>query len=348
VAKSQTTRSAPSRSGSGIPSFIAPQLATLVSKPPSGDQWLHEIKFDGYRGEIAVGGGAAKFYTRRGNDWSDKFGKLMTAVTALKCRSALLDGELVALDEHGGSNFSMIQDAIGSGHTGQLVFFAFDLLHLNGKDLRVMALLDRKDALLKLISSSGQPTAIHYSAHIIGKGQEFFATSCQHDLEGIVSKRATAPYRSGRSGDWLKTKCTKRQEFVVGGWLPREGDPRDLAALLVGYYEGNKLLFTGRVGTGFTARTRADLIKQLSAREIANDPFEETPNEYRKRARWTEPHMVVAVDFTEFTDDGMIRHPTFRGVSATTRPIDVKLRVPRSIPEPGAVSQSRSRWRRSR
>jgi bifunctional non-homologous end joining protein LigD len=259
----------------------------------------------------------------------------------------LIDGEAVALDENGVSNFSKMQDAVASSRTASLVFFAFDLLHLNGRDLRKIPVLDRKAKLLELFEGHAGER-LQFSEHIIGAGASFFKTACDHGLEGIVSKLANAPYVSGRSDAWRKTKCVKRQEFVVGGWLPREEDPRDLAALLVGYFVGRKFLFAGKVGTGFDAKTRKQLIAGLSPIRRDSDPFEETPKQYRERVRWAEPRVVVEVVFTEFTDDGLIRHGTFRGIREDKKPEDVRLEIARNIPEPGVIASSTARWRRAK
>jgi DNA ligase D-like protein (predicted ligase)/DNA ligase D-like protein (predicted polymerase) len=337
----EKTTAAPS-----LPPFVPPQLARLVEKPPTGGDWIHEMKLDGYRGEIAIAGNRSKFYTRRGLDWSDRFGAILRDAETLQCDSALLDGEVVALDERGVPNFSMIQDAIASRRTEQLVYFAFDLLHYNGKDFTTRPLIERKKALRELLKTHTKAKLL-YSDHIEGKGAEFFRSSCSHGLEGIVSKRPNEAYRPGRRDQWLKTKCFKRQEFVVGGWLPREEDPRDLAALLVGYFERGKLLFAGKVGTGFNTKTRQQLIRSLTAIERDDDPFEETPKEYRQRARWNEPRTVVEVDFAEFTSDGLLRHATFRGIREDKQPEEIRLEYPRPVPAPGVIASSKARWRRT-
>jgi bifunctional non-homologous end joining protein LigD len=329
-----------------LPAFIKPQLALLVDKPPTGRNWIHEIKFDGYRGEIAVAGDRAAFYTRRGLDWTGKLRALTTAAYGLHCRSALLDGELVALDDKGISNFSKLQVAMGSGRTGGLVFFAFDLLELDGRDLKPLALLARKEALKQLLVASSCDRIL-YSDHITGDGQAFYRTSCTHGLEGIVSKPGSEAYRPGRRDRWMKTKCAKRQEFVVGGWQAREGDERDLASLLLGFYEGGKLHFAGKVGTGFDTKTRQQLIRSLTTIKRDTDPFVETPREYRKLARWAEPRMVVEVQYAEFTNDGILRHTTFKGIREDKRAEDVHLEVPRPMPAPGVIAGAKSRWRKT-
>jgi DNA ligase D-like protein (predicted ligase)/DNA ligase D-like protein (predicted polymerase) len=326
------------------PAFIEPELATLVAAPPDGDEWLHEMKFDGYRGEIAVAGGNAHFYTRRGNDWTADYPALMAAAGRLKCRSALIDGEAVVLDENGVPDFNLMQRSAGDTVT----YFAFDLLHLDGRDLRRLPLVERKQRLKELLERSGVTPTIRYSDHVVGKGGSFLEAACGHRLEGIVSKRADAPYRSGRYEDWLKSKCTKRQEFVVGGWLMRREDPKDLGALLVGYFESDLLLYAGKVGTGkgFGRAKRKEILAQLARLEADHQTFVEVPKYDQKFVHWTHPKMVVEVEFTDFTGDGLIRHPSLVGVRRDKAARDVVLEVPRNVPAPGIIERSKPRWRR--
>ncbi len=304
------------------------------------------MKFDGYRGEIAVAGNRGAFYTRRGNNWASKLPWLMGAAHQLKCRSALIDGELVALDDKGASNFNKLQNTIDSGRTADLVFFAFDLLNLDGRDLTADPLLSRKAALKKLLATSSAGKLI-YSDHIVGSGDDFYKASCAHGLEGIISKPSNEPYRPGRRDRWMKTKCCKRQEFVVGGWQAREGNLKDLASLLLGFYdEHGKLHFAGKTGTGFNTKTRKQLIQSLTEIKCGTDPFVETPREYRRLVRWAQPRIVVEVHYAEFTHDGRIRHATFKGVREDKKAEDVRLEVPRPVPAPSVISTSKSRWKK--
>jgi bifunctional non-homologous end joining protein LigD len=331
------------------PCFIAPELATLVDAPPERGRWLHEMKFDGYRLQLVIEGTKrarrVSAVTRGGHHWTDKFPAIVAAAKALKAKSAVIDGEAVVQDANGRSDFGALQAALGGGDTGAIVYFAFDLLHLDGKDLRDLPLIERKAKLKELLA--GAAGAIHYSDHVEGGGAAFFKIACAHRLEGIVSKRAESPYRSGRGGDWLKTKCTKRQEFVVGGWLPRSDDPKGVGALLVGYYAGEIFKFAGKVGTGFNAKTRRELLAGLARSQRAKPAFEAVPGyERRAGARWADPKMVVEVEFTEFTADGMLRHPSFKGVRADKKPQDVVLEVPRQEPSPAAIEKIKPRWGR--
>jgi bifunctional non-homologous end joining protein LigD len=218
-----------------LPVFIAPTLATLVDRAPAGAAWLHEIKFDGYRTAIRLSSGSPRMLTRSGLDWTTRFKPIAAAATALRDRAAYIDGEVAVLDDAGVSDFGGLQEALSEGKAERLIYFAFDLLHLDGRSLVGMPLVERKAKLEELIGSIRGP--ICYSEHVLGKGPEFFRSACKSGLEGIVSKRAGSPYRPGRTADWLKTKCVKRQEVVVGGWRPSTASPREIGSLLVGYYD---------------------------------------------------------------------------------------------------------------
>ena len=297
------------------PNFIEPELATLVDKAPAGDAWLHEIKFDGYRIGARLHKGAPTLLTRRGLDWTKRFSDIAHELRLLKRRNAYLDGEIVALTSAGVSDFGGLQDAL-SNHgmpRDHLVYFVFDLLYLGGEDLRRQPLRERK-ALLADLFSSAALSRVRLSEHVDGGGTAFFKAACKTGLEGIVSKRAGAAYRSGRVGDWLKVKCTRRQELVVGGWQQSDKEGRALASLLLGYYEGGKLIYAGKVGTGFGIKHGYELVAHLSKRSRDRSPFVDVPRAEARHASWTEPRMVVEVEFTEWTRDGYVRHPSFQGV----------------------------------
>lgn len=329
-----------------FPSFVTPQLATLVGKPPVANQWIYEIKFDGYRGQLAVAAGNAIFYTRGGLDWSEKFPGILNAATRLKVKSALIDGEAVALDAKGRSDFSTLQDALSNDNSNKLIFYAFDLLELNGKSLLKSPLIERKALLFKILAAPLPTSGLLYSEHIIGDADALHRQACRLGLEGIVAKRGDQPYKSGRSKSWLKMKCTKRQEFVVGGWLPRSDEPNGVGALLVGYFDKGVFKYAGRVGTGFNQRTRAQLVRQLTPSLIKQQPFQSVPRQDRSKANWTTPKMVIEVEFTEFTAEGMIRHPSFKGIREDKRAGEVHLELPRAEPTPTAIENYKSRWRR--
>jgi bifunctional non-homologous end joining protein LigD len=237
-----------------LPDFIPPQLATLVQTAPQGDAWLHEIKLDGYRVLARIERGRARLFTRSGQDWTARFPSVTAAVERLHAKSALLDGEVVVLDAQGVSHFQSLQEALSQGRTQDLVYFVFDLLFLDGRDLRSLPLSERKALLARLLHGSG--TTIRYSAHVEGRGGTFYDKACRMGLEGIISKRKDAPYRSGRSTAWVKVKCVASQEFVIVGFTEPKGARAGFGALLLGVYEKDgSLTYVGRVGTGFDTRS---------------------------------------------------------------------------------------------
>ena len=234
-----------------LPEFVAPELATLVDKPPAGEDWLHEIKFDGYRMQGRIEDGRASMRTRTGLDWTERFRHIADAAARLPVGGAILDGEVVALQPSGVPSFALLQETLKSGPTDRLVYYVFDLLFLEGRDLRGAGLQQRKSLLEALVGDAEGP--IRYSDHQIGSGPPFFENACRMALEGVVSKRMSAPYRSGRTREWLKSKCVERQEFVIGGFTKPTTKVRGVGALLLGYYDDEgKLIYVGRVGTGFS------------------------------------------------------------------------------------------------
>jgi bifunctional non-homologous end joining protein LigD len=257
----KSTKLADLKKGNAVAGFIAPQLATLVSGPPKGDDWVHEIEFDGYRLLAVIADGHVNLYTRAANDWSDRFKPLCNAFTKLKCLNAVIDGEVVHVAEDGSMSFHALQNALSTEKLDRLRYYAFDLLHLNGNDLRARPLSERKSLLKRRIA--GLSDRLLYSEHFAEPGEEILTQACKLALEGIVSKRADAPYHSGRTESWLKSKCIKEQELVVGGYTERPKHPGTLGALLVGYFEGDELRFAGKVGTGFT---------QAKARSSSREP----------------------------------------------------------------------------
>ena len=281
-----------------LPKHIEPQLATLVSAVPQGKGWLHEIKYDGYRAFCPIENGGARFLTRRGKDWTDKFGKLPEAAAALQVKSALLDGEVVILLPDGTTSFQALQDALGKGKN-QPIYFAFDLLYLDGYDLRPEPLIERKRALASLITD--QTGLIRYSDHYEGEGEELYDQACRHGLEGVVSKRANGPYKPGRGTDWLKIKCLNRQEFVIGGFTDPAGTREGLGALLVGVYDNGKLRYCGKVGTGFTTGTLRQLSSRLERLLRSEPPFSNPPTS-AKNVHWVKPELVAEVKFTGWTE----------------------------------------------
>lgn len=300
----------------------APQLATLVATPPSGDEWLHEIKYDGYRIGARVRTGRVALYTRNGNDWTAAFPEIAEAVAKLDADDTLIDGEVAVVLPDGRTSFQALQNT-AAGRT-RLVYFVFDLLRLRGERLHDLP-LDQRKARLKQLVGSRKTGRIRYSEHITGRGDVFFAQACRASLEGIVSKRRDQPHRAGRHGGWLKTKCSQRQEFVIGGFTDPEGTRAGLGALLIGYYEGNRLICCGKVGTGFTHKVAVELRASLDRLAQKTCPFTPLPpRPLARSAHWVKPDLVCEVVFTEWTTDGNLRHPSFQGLRKDKKPHDVR------------------------
>jgi bifunctional non-homologous end joining protein LigD len=306
-----------------MPEFVSPQLATLVDKPPPGDEWFHELKFDGYRLLCHLNRGQVRFWTRNQKDWTTKFPTLGKAVKALKFGSAILDGEVVALDASGRASFQKLQQAIHKNAGAGLIFHVFDLIYLEGFNLTRCPLRERKRVLAELFAKVDESSPLRFSDHIEGNGPQFFKEACKLGIEGIVSKLANAPYESTRSRNWLKIKCLKRQEFVIAGYtLSEKGIP--FSSLVLGVYDKGKLIYAGRAGTGFSNQMRVDLKKMLDRLARNTRPFEQIPNDPGlRRAIWAEPKLVGEVAFTEWTDEGIIRHPSFQGLREDKKPTEV-------------------------
>jgi bifunctional non-homologous end joining protein LigD len=285
-------------------------LATIVETPPAGDQWLHEIKHDGYRIVARIEEGEVRLVSRNGKDWTKEFPQVARAVGRLKAGTAILDGEVAAVLPSGATSFQALQRR--GSDASPLVYFVFDLLHLDGWDLTQVALVERKRVLQRLLA--GAPPSLRFSDHVRGQGPAFFEEARQAGLEGVVSKRAEAPYRAGRGGDWRKTKCRLTQEMVIGGWtLPSDGRP-SIGALHVGFHEDGRLVYAGKVGSGFSERLVADLLQRLEVLRRESCPFADVPAEMRHGSHWVEPDLVAQVEFSEWTDEGRMRQPVFLGL----------------------------------
>lgn len=299
-----------------LPDFRAPQLATLVDSVPSGNGWMHEIKFDGYRALVAAKGGEVRVYTRSGQDWTDKFAPLVREFAALDLPGALIDGEIVAHDAKGNPDFSTLQNVLKRGHGSQgpqdaLAFHAFDLLEVAGEDLAALPNIERKERLEALLEDAAPP--IHVADHIIGAGERLFESLCDAGQEGIISKAIDAPYASRRSRSWVKVKCTRRQEFVVIGWKASAARGRPFASLLLGQHEDGTLTYKGNVGTGFTADTMAELAAKMKPLARKTPPAE-VDRTASRGVTWLTPKLVAEIAFAEFTAQGSVRHASFLGL----------------------------------
>ncbi|HXH52486.1 MAG TPA: DNA ligase D [Sphingomicrobium sp.] len=290
----------------GPPKFQQPQLATLVDSVPTGSDWIHEYKYDGYRLLIATGEGAATAWTRNGKDWSDKFRALVKAAAELPA-GCLIDGEVVALNKQGKPDFQLLQATLKESKGANLAFYAFDLLVDRGEDVTGLPNLERKERLAALLKSVSSP--ILYGDHVVAKGEALFDAICQEGGEGIISKKASAPYRGARTRCWLKVKCIQRQEFVVVAWS--ESDKRrGFRSLLLAVRDKGKLTYAGKVGTGFDAKTMEEILDRMRPLEVEKAAVE-VPRADRRQAHWLKPELVAEVAFTEFTSDGILRHPSF-------------------------------------
>jgi len=318
------------RKRGALPAFAAPELATLVDDVPTGEAWLFEVKFDGYRIVTAASGDKVRCWTRNGLEWTARFGALPEAIARLDLDRALLDGELVAIDENGRSNFSALQEALSQGGQG-LSYFVFDLLSVGGKDLRRLPLIERKERLKALLGPAGKQGPVFFSDHISAGGRAMLRTLCKKGFEGIIAKRADRPYRSGRGRDWLKIKCAFEQEFVIVGYTLSEKD-RPFSSLLLAVNEGGELRSVGGVGTGFGAREFAELSHRFRSLARGTPPVEgPIAAPVRRRARWLEPKLVAQVGFAGFTGDGQVRQARYLGLRPDKAPSAVRRERPKPL-----------------
>jgi bifunctional non-homologous end joining protein LigD len=289
------------------------QLATLVAEPPEGADWLHEQKFDGYRILAELDGGKVRLLSRRFKDWTAAFPEVAEAVAAMPVSRAVLDGEVAAVLPDGRTSFQALQNR----NSANVAYFVFDLLAEGDEDLTRLPLEQRKARLSALVARSRRRAGgIRYSDHVVGGGRAFFALACERGLEGIISKRRDKPYLPGRGTTWVKTKCLQRQELVIGGFTDPEGSRQGIGALLVGHYAGSQLVYAGKVGTGYTHAMLLELRKRLTPIERATSPFSpEPPRAWTGASRhWVAPELVAEVAFSEWTNDGRLRHPSFQGL----------------------------------
>jgi bifunctional non-homologous end joining protein LigD len=316
-----------------MPTNIEPQLATLVDEAPVGDEWVHEIKIDGYRILSYVDAGAVTLKTRNQNDWTARFPEIAEALKRIAVGQAVFDGEVAALLPNGASNFQALQAALSEQKTSQLVYFVFDLLFLDGQDLRTLPLEERKAKLAEVLGASPQ-SRVRLSEHLDGDGPQILSKCCQLDLEGIVSKRRRGRYEARRGDSWLKVKCVHREEFVVGGFTDSAASRKALGALLVGYFDkSGNLIYAGKVGTGFSARSESEMRERLKARETSSKPFVgAVEGERKSTTHWVRPEVVAQVQYSNWTADGRLRHPSFQGLREDKPAPEVRLERPMAEP----------------
>jgi bifunctional non-homologous end joining protein LigD len=316
------------------PAFLPPELALEATSPPETADWLHEIKLDGYRIQARKSGSRIALLTRKGLDWTHRMPAVAQAIGSIDVKSVTLDGEVVVLGPDGNSSFAALQASFQHAESQRLTYFAFDLLHLDGRNTRNLSLRERKTLLAKILPK--ESVTVRFSEHIEGSAVQIFHHACELHAEGIISKRTDSLYRGSRSEDWLKSKCLREQEFVIAGYtLSTEGDDR-IGSLLLGYYEGSRLIYAGRTGTGFTQKLKRTLLQQLSKLQVAQPAFERVPINARRGAQWVRPQLVAQVRFATWTADNLVRQAAFLGLREDKSAPEVHREAPTVAPKPKA------------
>lgn len=313
MTKTLRKKSVPATLPEPMPRRVDPCVATLVDRPPKGPEWAFEVKWDGYRLAVHVEPGEVRAVTRGGYDWTKKFGLIVAEARGLGHASMILDGEAVVLDDQGRSDFGLLQRAVGKKPSlhdaAEIIFYAFDLLYLDGQDLRMHPLSERRRLLEPIVA--GRTGAIRFSEEVDADGAEFFKIACEHGLEGIIAKRRDAPYRSGRRPEWLKIKCARRDTFVIVGYEPSTM-PGAIGRLLLAARKGDGLVYVGGCGTGWSNNESSQLRELLDAIPAKRPPVALK----RKGAIFSEPLLVAEVEYRAWTQDGKLRHPSFKGARA--------------------------------
>jgi DNA ligase D-like protein (predicted ligase) len=317
---SQAVKSGRPRRGISLPAFVPPQLSQPVEKPPTGTQWVHEIKLDGYRMAARIDNGRVQLLTRTGLDWSAKYPSAIAALSNLNVKTAYIDGELCGVDDAGLPSFAHTQAAADGEREVRLVYYAFDLLHLDGQDVSGLPLIERKALLEPLVAKK---PGLQFNGHDTGAGELILKHAGKLGFEGVVSKTIDAPYAPGNRGLWRKAKALNRQEFVIVGWSDPQGSRPHLGALLLGYYaDDGKLIYAGRVGTGMPVKVLADLRRRLEPLGRKTSPLVVAPPRTTRfgsplvlsRVHWVEPKLVVEITYLTWTADNLLRHTVYVGL----------------------------------